>query len=161
MKNVTELLTTPVTERAQAQAPLTPQERDVIGYFFFRLRLINPMFYEQIAPDETTERLVKREHAAMLRKFTREQIAQGLDGYKRLVADEHPEYRFASLAKIIGVVERGGYAADETNSGRAGIYKTFERPALEDKTTKERRRKDGIKHCASILSMFDEGEASD
>jgi|SRR5690554_5379092 len=161
MQNITELIAKPATQRPEAQAPLTQQERDVIGYFFFRLRLINPMFYEQIAPDEATERLVKREHAAMLRKLTREQVDTGLGGYKRLIAEGHPEYRFASLAQIIGVLERGGYAPDEINTGRAGIYKTAPRPALEDQTAKERRRRDGVRQCASILSMFDEDTASD
>src|SRR5690554_1334906 len=90
MKNIAQIISNPTARPADTQAPLTQPERDAIGYFFFRLRLFSPMFYEQIAPDEKTERLVKREYAAMLRVLSREQIDAGLRGYKRLVAEGHP-----------------------------------------------------------------------
>lgn len=142
--------------------PLTERERDSVAYFFSRLRLIEPMFFDQVAPDEDTERLVKREFSNMLRGFTREQIDLGLAGLKRAMADRHPDFKFLTLPKIIGLLEcRGRLPVADGEWARAGIYHEA-RPErlLDDKGAKERRREVGRRECAKLLAMFDDEEAA-
>lgn len=142
-------------------APLSEQERDVVGYFFSRLRLIDPLFFDQVAPDVETERLVKREFANMLRRFSRAQVDAGLAGLKRAMSMRLADFRFLTVPKIIGLVECGGkLPAGDGDFARAGIYREFRRERLlEDEEAKAERLAAGRRGCADLLTILDDGAA--
>lgn len=149
MRHVSELIE---RERADKPAPLTEQERDSVAYFFFRLKLIDPRFFDEIMPDAETERMVKREHSNMLRGYSREKIDRGIGVLKQLLGSNHPDFRRLTVAKIIGLIANGG----SPDCAPAGIYKIHQRPALPDKTQVEKSRAAGEAVMSDLLGMFED-----
>jgi hypothetical protein len=150
MKNVSEIINR--QSHQAAPTPLSEVERDSVAYFFFRLKLIDPKFYDEIMPDETTERLVKREHANMIRTYSREKIDKGMKGLKHLLGTNHPDFKRLTISKIVGLISNGG----SPDCAPAGIYKYSGLPALPDKSVVEKSRAAGAEALPRLLGMFEE-----
>lgn len=116
MKKINEIVP---GQPSRTPLQLSEQERDSVAYFFVKLKLIDPRFYDEIMPDETTERLVKREHAAMICKHTREKIDKAFEGLKLLMGENHPDYKRLTISKVVGLLTNGG----SPDAAPAGIYK--------------------------------------
>ncbi len=104
---------------AKAPPPLTHEEREAILYFFAKFKLLDPIAFDRAMPDERTEKATKTEFANSIRGFTKEQIDLGFAELKKLVGQNHPDYKFLSVAKLVGFVSSGG----TVDQAPAGIYK--------------------------------------
>lgn len=135
------------------KAPLNDFERDLVIYFFAKLKLTDPRFYLQAMPDEKTEKITKREFSESLRTLTKEKIDCGFAELHQLMATNHPDYKFLTIPKVIGVCNG---AASEGNP--AGAHKYFEPLALPDKTAQEKARAAGACELDRLMSMFKEPE---
>jgi hypothetical protein len=118
MKSITEIISNP-ERRQSAPAPLTDQERDSVAYFFLRLKLIDPKWYDEIMPDKKTEDLVKREHMNMIRAFSRQKIDFGMGELKKIIGNNHPDYRRLTISKVAMFIGNGG----SPDPPAAGMYK--------------------------------------
>ena len=136
-----------ITERA----PLNDFERDLVIYFFAKLKLTDPRFYLQAMPDEKTEKITKREFSEQLRGLSKEKIDCGFAQLHQLMGANDPEYRFLTIPKVIGVCS--GSAGEGV---QAGAYKLFEPLALPDLTTIEKSRKAGRNELDGLLNLFNE-----
>jgi hypothetical protein len=135
------------------KAPLNDFERDLVIYFFAKLKLTDPRFYLQAMPDEKTEKITKREFSESLRTLTKEKIDCGFAELHQLMATNHPDYKFLTIPKVIGVCNG---AASEGNP--AGAHKYFEPLALPDKTAQEKARKAGACELDRLMNMFTDPE---
>jgi hypothetical protein len=137
------------------QLPLADYEKDTIAYFFAKLKLTDQRFYTQAMPDEKTEQITKRDYANQLRYLTNEQIDKGFTELRRLMAANHPEYKFMTIPKAIGLCD--GTAAVMAQEGvQVGAHKKFP-PALPEPTEyRAKRYETGVKQCQDILAMFDD-----
>jgi hypothetical protein len=81
--------------------PLADYEKDTIAYFFAKLKLTDQRFYTQAMPDEKTEQITKRDYSNQLRYLTNDQIDLGFTELRKLMAANHPEYKFMSIPKAI------------------------------------------------------------
>ena len=135
------------------KAPLNDFERDLVIYFFAKLKLTDPRFYLQAMPDEKTEKITKREFSESLRTLTKEKIDCGFAELHQLMATNHPDYKFLTIPKVIGVCSG---AASEGNP--AGAHKYFEPLALPDKTAQEKARKAGACELDRLMNLFAEPE---
>jgi hypothetical protein len=135
------------------KAPLNDFERDLVIYFFAKLKLTDPRFYLQAMPDEKTEKITKREFSESLRTLTKEKIDCGFAELHQLMATNHPDYKFLTIPKVIGVCNG---AASEGNP--AGAHKYFEPLALPDKTAQEKARKVGACELDRLMNMFTDPE---
>ncbi len=133
------------------KAPLNDYERDLVIYFFAKLKLADPRFYLQAMPDEKTEKITKREFSEQLRKLTKEQIDNGFAQLHRLMAASDPNYRFLTIPKVIGVCN-----GSSQEGVQAGAYKRFEPLAIPDLTSIEKARKAGRIEIDGLLSMLEE-----
>lgn len=140
---------------AKPQLPLADYEKDTIAYFFAKLKLTDQRFYTQAMPDEKTEQITKRDYAQHLRYLTNEQIDKGFTELRRLMAANHPEYKFMTIPKAIGLCD--GTAAVIVQEGvQAGAHKALP-PALPEPTEhKAKRYEEGAKQAAAILAMLDD-----
>lgn len=138
-----------VTEKA----PLNDYERDLVIYFFAKLKLADPRFYIQAMPDEKTEKITKREFSESIRTLNEEKIDCGFAELHQLMAANHPDYKFLTIPKVIGVCTG---AAREGNP--AAAHKPFEPLALPDKTSLEKARKAGACELDRLMTMFAEPE---
>lgn len=151
MKNIAQILNTREVDnvkRPMGADQLTLPEREAVGYFFVRLKMLDPMQFDNLMPDDKTERLIKREYAPYLRHLTRDKIDAGFAVIHDLRQQGDPEHKFLNIDKIIGVI------CDRT-TGRAGIYKVFEPLGLPDKTAEERARKAARPHLDELKGMFE------
>ena len=140
------------------QLPLADYEKDTIAYFFAKLKLTDPRFYVQAMPDEKTEQITKRDYANQLRYLSNEQIDKGFTELRRLMAANHPEYKFMTIPKAIGLCD--GTAAVIMQEGtQAGAHKPFEHVLLqlpEPLDHKSKRYEEGLKQTAALLAMLDD-----
>lgn len=133
--------------------PLADFERDMVIYFFAKLKLADPRFYNQAMPDEKTEKLTKREFSNLIRYLTNEQIDNGFVLLHKAMAAGDDEYRFLTIPKVIGLCD--GSSAEGV---QAGAHKTFEHVALqlpEPKEYRSKRYEEGIKQTAALLAMLE------
>lgn len=119
MKSVSEIIQAASEPPKNRVAPLTEVERDSIAYFFFRLKLIDPKFYDEIMPDKATEQLIKREHSNMIRGFSRKKIDFGMGELKKVIGSNHPDYRRLTVSKVAMFIANGG----SPDPPAAGMYK--------------------------------------
>lgn len=137
--------------------PLADYEKDTIAYFFAKLKLTDQRFYTQAMPDEKTEQITKRDYSQQLRYLTNEQIDKGFTELRRLMAANHPEYKFLTIPKAIGLCD--GTAAVIVQEGvQVGAHREFPPALPEPKDYRSKRYEEGINQCANILAMFDEPE---
>lgn len=99
--------------------PLNQTERDAVYYFFAKLKLFDPIRYDQIMPDAKSEKATKTEYANSIRGFTKLQIDFGFGELKKLVGLNDPDYKFLTVARIVGFIANGG----NCEPPRAGMYK--------------------------------------
>lgn len=138
-----------ITERA----PLNDFERDLVIYFFAKLKLTDPRFYLQAMPDEKTEKITKREFSEQLRGLGKERIDCGFAQLHQFMGANDPEYRFLTIPKVIGVCN--GAASEGV---QAGAYKLFAPLALQDLTAAEKSLKAGRNELDGLLNLFGEHE---
>ena len=137
------------------QLPLADYEKDTIAYFFAKLKLTDQRFYTQAMPDEKTEQITKRDYANKLRYLTNEQIDKGINELRRLMAANHPEYKFMTIPKAIGLCD--GTAAVIVSEGvQAGARKVFEPLALPDMTAMSKAKKAGRSELDRMRAMLDD-----
>jgi hypothetical protein len=133
--------------------PLDDQERDLIAYFFAKLKLTDPRFYSQAMPDEKTEQITKRDYANALRYLTNDQIDNGFNRLRSLMAANHNDYRFLTIPKVIGLCD--GTAAVMAQEGvQVGAHKILPPALPEPKEYRSKRYEEGIKQCQDILAML-------
>ena len=126
---------------------LTKEQRDAVAYFFVRLKAIDPLEYDRMMPDETTERMIKREYASSIMCLTKDRMDSGFATLHKKRMDNEPEYRFINIDKILGLMH-------EDRHGAAHKYFT---PGLpEPESAKAARKARGREQCSKILSIFDE-----
>ena len=137
------------------QLPLADYEKDTIAYFFAKLKLTDQRFYTQAMPDEKTEQITKRDYANQLRYLTSEQIDRGVTELRRLMAANHPEYKFMTIPKAIGLCD--GTAAVIVSEGvQVGAHKVLPPALPEPAEYKSKRYQEGVKHAAALLAMLDD-----
>lgn len=137
------------------QLPLADYEKDTIAYFFAKLKLTDQRFYTQAMPDEKTEQITKRDYANQLRYLTNEQIDKGITELRKLMAANHPEYKFMTIPKAIGLCD--GTAAVIVSEGvQVGAHKVLPPALPEPAEYKSKRYQEGVKQAAALLAMLDD-----
>lgn len=89
------------------RAPLTDEQIQIVGYFFARVRVIYGNQYAINYPDETTEKLAKREYAREICSVTPEKLAKGFDVLHKQRQTNPEAWKFLDIDKIIGLVKNG------------------------------------------------------
>jgi hypothetical protein len=144
------------------QLPLADYEKDTIAYFFAKLKLTDQRFYTQAMPDEKTEQITKRDYSNQLRYLTNEQIDKGFTELRKLMAANHPEYKFMTIPKAIGLCD--GTAAVIVQEGiQAGSHKPFEHVLMqlpEPPDYRTKRYEEGVKQTAALLAMLEDKPVS-
>jgi len=135
--------------------PLEDYERDAIAYFFAKLKLTDQRFYTQAMPDVKTEEITKRDYANQLRYLSNEQIDKGFTELRRLIAANHPEYRFLTIPKAIGLCD-GSAAVIAQEGVQAGAHKVLPPALPEPQDYRAKRYSEGARQSAAILAMLDE-----
>lgn len=140
--------------RPTASADLTKDQRHAVGYFFVRLKSVDPVQYDVLMPDEKTEAVIKREFAHYISKYTPAQIDLGMARLHKLRQDNDKDYRFLNIDKTIGLIKND----DKAGAPAAGTYKILHRSQLlpEPEEHKAKRKEQGIKHTKRLLGMFDD-----
>lgn len=133
--------------------PLADFERDVIIYFFGKLKLADPRFYNQAMPDEKTEKITKREYSQKLRYLTNEQIDKGFIKLHQLMSQNDPDYRFLTIPKVIGLCD-GSAMINGEEGVQAGAHKPFAPLQLPDLTAISKSKQAGRAELDKMLSMF-------
>jgi len=137
------------------QLPLADYEKDTIAYFFAKLKLTDQRFFTQAMPDEKTEQITKRDYANQIRYLTNEQIDKGFTELRRLMAANHPEYKFMTIPKAIGLCD--GTAAVIVQEGvQFGAHKVLPPALPEPADYRTKRYQEGLKQTAALLAMFEE-----
>jgi hypothetical protein len=143
---------------AKPQLPLANYEKDTIAYFFAKLKLTDQRFYTQAMPDEKTEAITKRDYANQLRYLTNEQIDRGFTELRKLMAANHPEYKFMTIPKAIGLCD--GTAAVIIQEGvQAGSQKVLPPALPEPPEYRTKRYEEGVKQAAALLAMLEDKPA--
>jgi len=140
---------TPSSRQITEKLPLNEFERDLVIYFFAKLKLTDPRFYVQAMPDEKTEKITKREFSEHIRGMTKDKIDQGFAQLHQFMGASNPEFKFLTIPKVIGVCN--GSASEGV---QIGAYKKFEPIALPDITAIEKARIAGHKELEGLLGMF-------
>lgn len=130
--------------------PLADNERNAVAYFFMKLRIADPRFYDQAMPDEKTEKFTKREFSEFIRKFTKEKIDNGFVQLHKLLACGNPDYKFLTIQKVIGLIENGGAG----EGVQVGAHRLFAPLALPDLTAQAKAKQAGAQELSGMLSMF-------
>lgn len=142
--------------RPMGSQELSKEQRHAIGYFFVRIKAIDPLQYDTLMPDEKTEAVVKREYAPQLASFTTDQIDKGIQALHKERQAFNPEYKFINFDKVIGLIKNGG----NVGGVRAGLYSDmYDRsaPRLPEPEHQRRKRKEmGRKACSSILDILND-----
>jgi hypothetical protein len=137
------------------QLPLADYEMDTIAYFFAKLKLTDQRFYTQAMPDIKTEQITKRDYANQLRYLSNEQIDNGFTELRRLIAANHPEYRFLTIPKAIGLCD-GSAAVIAQEGVQVGAHKVLPPALPEPQDYRAKRYSEGARQSAAILAMLDE-----
>lgn len=159
MNDYTKSIVGYVNQRAEAKPllPLADYEKDTIAYFFAKLKLTDQRFYVQAMPDEKTEQITKRDYANQLRYLSNEKIDTGFFELRRLIAANHPEYKFLTIPKAIGLCD--GTASVMAQEGiQIGAHKVFEPLAIPDLTLMDKSKVAGRRELDGILSMFESSD---
>jgi hypothetical protein len=127
---------------------LTKEQRDAVGYFFFRLKAIDPGEFDRHMPDRKTESIIKREYAGSLMGMTKEQMDNGFAALHDLRREGHEDFKFLNIDRVIGLM----YESGKTNQA----HKVFTPRLPESKEAKEERKARGREKCSAILSIFNE-----
>jgi hypothetical protein len=146
------------TNQRPAVKPMLPMEdyeRDTIAYFFAKLKLTDQRFYIQAMPDEKTEVITKRDYANQLRYLSNEQIDNGFAELRRLIAANHPEYRFLTIPKAIGLCD-GSAAVIAQEGVQVGAHKVLPPALPEPQDYRTKRYIEGARQSAAILAMLEE-----
>ncbi|WP_323845379.1 hypothetical protein [Microbulbifer magnicolonia] len=152
MKPISTILRTSTQLKSpMGSSELKERERDVVAYFFLRLRMINGEQFDRLFPDERTEALAKREYAAHLKDFSREEIDRGIAAYHENRQYGVNGFQFLDVDRAIGLIKNSGLI--EGNPAR--IHKLFEPQALPDKTAEEKSRRAGARELEKMRSLFD------
>ena len=138
---------------------MTAQEVDSVAYFFVRLKSISPQQYDLLMPDDKTESIVKREHAAYVKDLTRAQIDKGMAVYHKKKQAGDKKYTFLDLDIVIGLIVHG-----EGSGMNSGAYKDFyardengiAKRLPEPEYQRQNRKEKGLQHTSRILNMFDD-----
>lgn len=151
MKQVGELIRPGMLAKApMGSDQLTKEQREAVGYFFVRLKAIDPTQYDTLMPDLKTETLLKREYAPYLKDYTKQQIDRGLEMLHRKRQEGDPDYRWLNIDSVIRLIE--GKVCGE--QAPAGIYRYFEPLGLPDKAAEEKARKAGASELQKLKGMF-------
>jgi hypothetical protein len=135
--------------------PLADFEKDTISYFFAKMKLTDQRFYDQSIPDANVERITKRDYANQIRYMTNEQIDSGFVALRKLMAANHPDYRFLTIPKIIGVCD--GTAQIKRGEGvQAGAHRVLPKALPEPPEYKTKRYQKGISETSALLAMLDD-----
>lgn len=135
--------------------PLADYEKDTISYFFAKMKLTDQRFYDQAIPDRNVEQITKRDYANQIRYMTNEQIDSGFVALRKLMAANHPDYRFLTIPKIIGVCD--GTAQIKREEGIQDGASKILPPALpEPPEYRTKRYEEGLKHTSALLAMLDD-----
>lgn len=143
--------TRPISDRL----PLADFERDLVIYFFAKLRLADPRFYNQAMPDDKTEKITKREYSQAIRYLTKEQVDNGFVLLHKAMAGNEPDYRFLTISKVIGLCDGSAMIASQEGV-QAGAHKVLPPALPEPKEYKSKRYEEGIKHTSALLAMLDD-----
>lgn len=92
---------------------LSKRQRDAVGYFFRRLKLVSPAEYDRMVPTESTRTELQRDYAPYLKDFSKAHIDAGFDRLHTLRQQGDPEHRFLDIDKAIGLVQV---------AARTGVY---------------------------------------
>jgi len=145
-----------VSDGRKVSLPLADFERDLVIYFFAKLKLADPRFYNQSMPDERTEKLTKREFSNSIRYLDNEKIDKGFSLLHKAMAANEPEYRFLTIPKVVGLCD-GSATISSSEGVQAGAHKVFETLALpEPLEYKSSRYQEGIKQTSALLAMFED-----
>lgn len=107
MKNINEIVTGG-QPKTPAKAPLDQSQANAVGYFFARLRAIYANQYTVNYPDERTEMYAKREYARQICDITRERMDEGFEALHQQRQQNHEDWKYLDLDKIIGLIKTGG-----------------------------------------------------
>ena len=133
--------------RPVSSSDLTKEQRDSVGYFFYRLKAIDPLEFDRMMPDEKTEAIVKREYASSLIGIKKPQMDNGFAYLHDKRMSNDPDYRFLNIDKIIGLMHEGASNAAQ---------KIFTPSLPEPESAKAERKAKGRERMASLKSMLDE-----
>ena len=144
----TILATSQITQKPRI---FNPDEKDRVGYFFLRLgNIYGAGQMERQWPDDESMKLVKREYAAEIVRFSREQIHNGFERLK--TAREQGEYEFINVDAAIGFIKN---EHEITGSWGTGAHKIFKPEKLIGQGTEEGRQKAGEKALGDMKGMFE------
>ena len=101
-------------------------------------------------PDDESMKLAKREYAAEIVRFSREQIHNGFERLK--AAREQGDYQFINVDAAIGFIKN---EHEITGSWGTGAHKIFEPEKLLGHGTEAGRKKAGEKALAEMRGMFE------
>ena len=145
MKSITPIVNNPAVKTPIGSDQITKEQAGAVGYFFARLQVIDSGQYHQLIPDPATEQVVKREYAAHLMNFSKDQIDKGLAQFHQLRPQGNLDYKFMNVDRIIGLM-------NDSNGARAGMYKSKPPELPEPPDVKQARKAKGRDVCGSILS---------
>jgi len=157
MKHIDKVLGNQLANPSDVKRPtqsseLGEQQRRAVVYFFARVRAIDPQQYMILMPDEKTEQLIKQEFSAHVMNFTKDQIDKGMAAWHSLRQEDHKDYKFLNLDKIVGLIANGG----NTHGQRAGLYRHV-RPGLPvPDSVRQERKKTALAALDSIKGLLDE-----
>lgn len=106
MKQISQIVTGNQGGHVQ-RAPLTDEQIQIVGYFFARLRVIYGNQYAVNYPDETTEKLAKREYAREICSVTPEKLAKGFEVLHKQRQTNAEAWKYLDIDKIIGLIKNG------------------------------------------------------
>lgn len=132
---------------ARSDAFNEPQ-RQVVAYFFMRLKAADSQQYDVLMPDTNTEQIIKAEYAHHLVNFTPLQIDRGFEQFHKHRQAGDEKYRFLNIDQVIGLISG-------CSTGVAA-HKAFKPLQIESDAQKQQRKALGSKHCAELLKMLSE-----
>ena len=127
---------------------MNESQRDSVAYFFLRLKATDPQQYDVLLPDEKTEAVIKREYAAHIMNFSREQIDKGIHDWHYQRQQQNPDYRFLNIDQVVGLVCEANTARPE--------HRVFTKALPEPKEVIHRRKQQALEYCNRLMNMFDE-----
>lgn len=98
--------------------PLKQHEKEAVYYLFAKFQLLDPIAFKTAMPNLNIERIVKNEFSNLIRGFTKTQIDYGFGELKKLIGMNNPDYKYLTVAKVVGFVANGG----NSEPPRAGMY---------------------------------------
>lgn len=92
---------------------LTPQQKQAVGYFIRRLKLVSPAEFDRMVPSAEVRKEIQRDYAPYVKDFSRAHIDAGFDRLHTLRQQGDPEYKFLDIDKAIGLIQM---------AARQGVY---------------------------------------